>query len=164
MRWWPLLFVVACAGPPPKQPVPTFPTLERSDTYHTRIAKLRTTLGRAGIALRVGGQDGTFSTMDCESTEPGVIGGCARCVLAGDVPEMDGAVIDAVTKEFARYPTDVLVASKITHVALCTEIEYAKEQQIEHFAGLADLAGHGLLLSLKSFIHQSTYRSGADFT
>ena len=67
MRWWPLVVVAGCGmPPPPKQTV--FPTLERDDTYHTRITNLRTTLGRAGITLRVAAQATTFETANCACT------------------------------------------------------------------------------------------------
>lgn len=165
MRSWPLVLVAACGMPPPPPlKPPEFPTLEPGETYHTRIANLRTTLGRAGIALRVAGQDAAFATGDCDSTSPRrASGGCARCELAGEQTAIDGAVIEATTRAFARYPTHVLVASKIAHVAVCREIIHAKAQ-IEHPAGLADVHGHGLLLSVSYFIDQGVYRSGAAFT
>ena len=163
MRWWLLVLVGACGmTPPPKQT--EFPTLELGETYNTRIANLRSTLGRAGIALRVAGHDAAFATADCEGTAPRqAFGGCARCELAGERTAMDGALIEATTRAFARYPTDVLAASKIAHVAVCREIVYAKERQIEHPAGLADVHGRGLLLSVKYFLDR-TYHGGGDFT
>jgi hypothetical protein len=164
MRWWLVVFVAACGtSPPPKQTV--FPTLDPSETYNTRIASLRTTLARAGISLRVAGRDDAFATADCNSTEPRkTFGGCARCELAGERTAIDGAVIEAATRAFARYPTAVLAASKIEHVAVCREIVYAKPEQIDHPAGLADVHGHGLLLSVNYFLDEPTYRSGAEFT
>lgn len=165
MRWWPVFVAIAACGMQPRPRQVIFPTLQRDETYHTRISNLRTTLGRAGIALRVAGHAETFATYDCESRDASAAyGGCARCELAGEEPQMDGAVIEATTRAFARYPTDVLVRSKIAHVAICRKISQEKEQHIEYPAGLADTHGRGLLLSVKSFLDQSVYRSGSDFT
>jgi hypothetical protein len=164
MRWWPLLVVAACGMQPrPRQII--FPTLERDETYHTRISNLRTTLARAGIGLRVAGHAETFATYDCESRDKSAaFGGCARCELAGEEPQMDGAVIEATTRAFARYPTDVLVRSKIAHVVICRKISQERDQQIQHPAGLADTDGRGLLLSVSSFLDQRVYRSGGELT
>ncbi|MDQ3339650.1 MAG: putative zinc-binding metallopeptidase [Myxococcota bacterium] len=165
MRWWPLFVAIAACGMQPRPRQVLFPTLERDETYYTRISNLRTTLGRAGIALRVAGHAETFATYDCESKEASMAnGGCARCELAGEEPQMDGAVIEATTRAFARYPTEVLVRSKIAHVAICRKINHEKGETVEHPAGLADIHGHGLLLSLRYFLDQSVYRSGSDFT
>lgn len=162
MRWLVVLLAACGMQPPPKQT--EFPTLAPSDTYHTRIAGLRTTLGRAGIALRVAALDPAFATADCETTTPRAdFGGCARCELAGEATPVDGAVIEAATRAFRLYPTEVLVASKIDHVAVCREIVYAKDAQIDHPAGLADVNGGGLLISLKYFLDR-TYTGHSDFT
>lgn len=164
VRWWPLVLAVAGCGlsPPPRQT--EFPTLDPGDTYFTRIANLRTTLGRAGIALRVAGVDAAFATADCDREGPiAAFGGCARCELASEATAIDGAVIEAATDAFRRYPTGVLAAARIAHVAVCREIVYAEAQAIRNYAGLADVHGQGLLLGVKSFLDR-TYHRGADFT
>ena len=165
MRWWPITFaLVACAmTPPPKQVI--FPTLDPGDTYNTRVANLRTTLARADIKLRLAGRDETFETASCDPLLPAQSNGtCVRCVLAGEHTPMDGAVIEAATEAFRRYPTTALAAAGIEHVAVCTEIVYTEPEEVDHPAGVADPASRGLLLSVKHFIAESTYRSGGDFT
>jgi hypothetical protein len=146
--------------PPPKQR--EFPTLALGETYNTRIANLRTTLARADITLRVAGVDSTFETAAC--TEGG--SGCVRCELADQGTPVDGAVIEAATRVFQTYPTAMLLAAKIDHVAMCKEITYPHDGDValpEHPAGLADLRGRGMLLSVKDFLNE-TYHASADFT
>jgi hypothetical protein len=156
------LGLVACGTPPPRQT--EFPTLSPDDTYNTRIANLRTTLGRSGIVLRVAGFDKTFSTTDCADDEKTLLDGCARCELAGEKTRIHGTVIEAATKSFARYPAAVLAATNVEQVAMCSEIVHSKTNEIERPAGLADLRGNRLLFSVKSFLGSYEYRPGDDWT
>ena len=165
MRWWPVTFaLVACAmKPPPKQVV--FPTLELGDTYNTRVANLRTTLARADITLRLAGRDETFETASCGiDGAPVGYGSCVRCELAGERTPVDGAVIEAATEAFRRYPTSALAVAGIDHVAVCSEIVYTKPDEVDHPAGVADPVSRGLLLSVKHFIADSSYHSAGEFT
>jgi hypothetical protein len=160
--WIAVVLVAACSRLPPP-PVPEFPEYIPPDTYNTRIANLRTTLGRAGITLKVAGIDDTFSTADCNSETREPFGSCARCMLAGETTRMDGAVIEATTRAFARYPTDVLDATKLAYVSVCREIVLRPGKDVEHPAGLADVRGDGMLISVKYFL-DSEYQDGAEFT
>ena len=141
--------LLGCGGlpriAPPEIPPPVYP-----ETYNTRIANLRTTLGRSGIALRVAGIDKTFETVRD-----------TKCVLAGETTRVDGTVLEATTHAFSLYPTDVLEAAKIEYVALCTDLE--QESDIAHPAGVADVESHGLLISLRYFIDWN-YSSDGKFT
>jgi hypothetical protein len=162
VRWGILVVAVAaCAQPPPPRQT-EFPTLALSDTYHTRIADLRTTLARGGIALKISGFATTFETDACDPSGSQV-GTCVRCDLASEKTRIDGAVIEAATKAFARYPTEVLAASKIAHVAVCTEIVYRKEGELDRPGGLADPVSRGLLLGVKYFAER-TYTNHQTFT
>lgn len=146
-----LVMVVGCAPPPPPPVLPErWPTLARDDTYHTRVADLRTTLGRAGIALRTGDLDPTFATRDCDA--PGAGGTCVRCELADERTRVDGAVFEATTRAFSRYPTAALEAARIDYVAICRDIVYAQAGEPHHPAGLADVRGRGMLISLAYFL------------
>lgn len=150
-------------NPPPKQVV--FPTLERGDTYNTRVANLRTTLARADITLRLAGADETFETSSCGLDRDSVgFSACVRCELAGERTPIDGAVIEAATQAFARYPTSALAVAGIDHVAVCSEIVYTKPEEVDHPAGVADPRSRGLLLSVKHFLAQSSYHRTGDFT
>lgn len=155
------LGLVACGKAPARQT--EFPTFS-PDTYHVRISNLRTTLARGGIGLRVAGVEATFATADCDGTSTAIIAGCARCDLASERTPVAGAVIEAATASFRRYPADVLAATGVEQVAFCTDIVHAKESAIERPAGLADLRGKQLLLSVKTFLGAATYRSGAEWT
>ena len=169
MRSWPSVLaacgLVACGHPPVRQH--EFPTLELGETYNTRIANLRTTLARSGISLRVAGTATSFETADCtpghrDPTKP--FGGCVRCDLAGESSAVDGAVLEATTQAFQRYPTAVLDAANIDHVAMCTNLDQAGEKAgMEHPAGVADVHGRGMLISLSYFLNR-TYYTRSDFT
>jgi hypothetical protein len=150
VRWGPLLIVLGACGELPKLAPPRLADPIYPETYNTRIANLRTTLGRAGIALRVAGIDETFETAS------GV-----RCDLAGQATQLDGAVLEAATHAFSLYPTDVLAASKIKYVAVCRDI--AQFTKLTHPAGLADLRDSGMLISVRYFLDR-TYYSDSDFT
>lgn len=161
------LGLVACGMPPPRQT--EFPTLSPDDTYNVRIANLRTTLARGGIVLRVAGVDTTFSTSSClDSHAETMFAGCARCELAGEKTPVHGSVIEAATRSFARYPTEVLVAANIAEVAMCSEIVHAKTDavglEVERPSGLADVQGKKLLFSVKSFLDGSRYWNSREFT
>jgi hypothetical protein len=140
--------LASCGGLPPIAP-PEIPAPVYPETYNTRISNLRTTLGRAGIGLRVAGIDQTFEVRT------------TRCVLAGEMTRVDGAVLEATTHAFSLYPTDVLVASKIDHVAICTDL--VQSGDLDHPAGIADVESHGLLISVRYFIDR-TYESDSSFT
>jgi len=146
-------------SPPPRQT--EFPTLERGETYNTRISNLRTTLARGGITLRVAGAATTFETAECDPANGPILpfSGCVRCDLAGETTPVDGAVLEAATQEFQRYPTSVLIAANIDHVAMCTELEHLKKQatEVEHPSGVADVRGRGLLISLSYFLNRAYY-------
>lgn len=150
----------------PTTPQLAFPTLDPDETYNIRISNLRTTLARAGIALRVassssGVDSEDFGTAACDDPNRGVK--CARCKLAGEHTRIDGDVIDATTRAFRMYPTDVLVQAHIEKVAFCSEIAYSKNDGFEHPAGMADLDGGGILISVKSFVG-GLYKPWGDFT
>jgi hypothetical protein len=144
-----LVLLAACNGlpalAPPQLAGPVYP-----ETYNTRIANLRSTLGRAGIPLRVAGIDETFQS---------AVG--ARCVLAGQETKVDGAVLEATTHAFSLYPTDVLSASKIRYVAVCRDL--VETGDTDHPAGIADLSDHGLLISVRYFLDRDYY-SDSSFT
>ncbi len=164
VRYGPSLVVLAACGmsQPPRQT--EFPTLDPGETYNTRISALRTTLSRGGITLRVAGADTTFATADCDSTAPRqAFGGCVRCELAGEATAVDGAVIEATTRAFRRYPAEVLAAANIDHVAMCTKIIHVKQDGPEHPAGIADVRGRGMLISVAYFLG-GTYFEHAQFT
>lgn len=151
-------------NPPPRQT--EFPTLSPGDTYNTRMADLRTVLARSGISLRVGGVSDSFSTCD-EDEDPDnalrrIFGYCVRCELANQATPVDGAVIEAATKVFREYPAAVLAAHHIDHVAMCNEIIYAKPDETQHPAGLADPTNRGLLISVSEFLDR-TYSTHSDF-
>jgi len=153
--------VVSCAPPPPPPALPDrWPTLALDDTYHTRVADLRTALGRAGIALRTAGIDRTFATSDCSAPAGG---SCVRCELAGEHTRVDGAVLEATTRAFAIYPTPALDAAGIDHVAICRDIVYAQAGEPQHPAGLADVRGRGMLISVAYFL-DAAYRPHGTLT
>ena len=160
MRWWPLaVILVACAQPLAPPPPPVFPTLVRGETYNTRISDLRSTLGRAGIKLRLAGQDVSIETDGCEI---GNAAACSRCYLAGEMTPIDGAVIEAATRAFATYPQDVLERAQIAYVAVCRDLSYT-DQDTERIGGLSDFRSHGLLIGVSYFLDRA-YNSHGEIT
>jgi len=162
-------FVVVFAGctigngpaTPPKGPA-WRPLPEEASTYNKRIVALRTTLGRAGIALTARGTEDFVRSSTCSMPEPiRSQVGCVRCVLAGDGDPIDDAVLEAIKTAFDRYPTALLIASGIENVALCKHIEYENIKQGQQTAGTADIYGHRMLLSIEPFFNQAYEEHGA---
>lgn len=154
-----LPFVAGCAIQPPP-PQASFPTLEPGETFHTRMAALRTVLGRAGIALRTAVVDDTFESEDCRDGALFAGARCVRCQLTGAHSPLDGAVYEAATRAFALYPAESLAATKIEYVALCREITVVRDGKPQPIAGTVDLSGRGLLISLGHFLGQPYHPRG----
>lgn len=148
MRWCLFaIFFVACAPPPPSVQT-VFPTLDPDDTYNIRIANLRTTLGRAGVKVRLAGQETTFETEGCNAVSSE---SCTRCDLAGETTKTDSGAIEEATRAFALYPTNVLVVAQLEHVAICNDLYHTKGS-VRKLGGYADVPSHGLLVSVKHFV------------
>lgn len=156
-------FAIAC-GPPPAAPWQPPPTFELDETFHTRIADLRTTLGRAGIGLRTRGREDTYHSGGCRL---GPVArarvGCTHCELAGEHERLDGAALEAITRAFDMYPTDALVTAKLDHVAVCRTITHDDGIGPIHPAGTVDLQDRGLLISVAHFLDR-TYAVHGELT
>lgn len=152
-------------GPAVPPPAPAWrPDFTEGSTYNTRIVALRTTLGRAGIALTARGTQDLVRSSTCEMPEPIKSQvGCVRCELAGEHDPIDDAVLDAIKTAFDRYPTAVLVATGMENVTLCKHIEYENMKHDQDTAGTADVYGHRMLLSIEAFVHR-VYDEGGAFT
>ena len=122
--------------------------------YNTRVVALRTTLGRAAVKLemRTGVRQEIRSSV-CNDPSP-VQRGCSVCELAGETDALDSAVLDALVVAFDRYPTNVLEATHIDKVALCTRIKYVDIND-PGAIGTVDLKERRLIVSLEPFMgHQ----------
>ena len=137
---------IACGAPfrPAALPDIEPANLIDGETYTTRIAGLRATLARSNVEI-----DTQALIETCASGEDR----CVRCEVAGrrDTSGVDPEMIDGVALAFARYPTSVLAAAKLAHVALCRTIR-SKGGPHEQPAGVAILHDQRLLISIEHFI------------
>jgi hypothetical protein len=148
---WAVLALVGCAAPLPPARTPEFATPEPPDlidasTFTTRVASLRATLARSKVAL-----DTTPVLAAC-GVHHG-IDDCLRCELASrtDTSGVDPDIIDAVAIAFAHYPTAVLRAAHLDHVALCRRIAYDHAHDEPDPAGVAIYGDQRLMISLAVF-------------
>jgi hypothetical protein len=141
-----LAALVGCAPPSLRTAPELRPSLRSdADMYIDQIVALRTTLGRAGIALEARGVVRAVASPSCGDGPSH--GNCARCELGADISTIDGAKLEAITAAFDRYPTDVLAAAHIDRVALCRRIDYDADDP----AGLDDSENRRIFISLEPF-------------
>jgi hypothetical protein len=156
-------FGCGAAGPPPAA-LPALVANEPAnlidaDTYTARVASLRATLARSGIELdtrRVISVCGAHHGID----------DCMRCDVASraDTSGVDPDMIDAVALAFARYPTSVLTAAHLQHVALCRRIRYDHDHgEGVNPAGVAIFEDARLVVSIEFFSDQ-VHEGYSDFT
>lgn len=143
------LFVVVILGCSTPQRMtrrePVWPVVA---SYTSTMVEVRTTLGRALIGVEVKGIDRELRTSPCD--DPGsTLHACAHCELADAADVADLAMLEAIKTAADRYPTSVLDASKIQHVALCRKLY---EEPNDALAGTVDLDNHRLFLSLDQFL------------
>ena len=124
-------------------PPATLPALTDGDTYTRLISGLRATLARSKVEI-----DTQPVIESCSGH-----GKCVRCDVAGraDTAEIDPEMIDGVAIAFARYPTTMLAAAQLEHVALCRKIRFADDDS-DGTAGVAILEDHRLLVSIEHFV------------
>lgn len=139
--------LVACRLPPAAEPPhpPAAGNLIDQATYDSKIAGLRATLARSGVAI-----DSAPVLTSCTAADAR---GCMRCDLAtrDQTAGVDPDMIDGVAIAFARYPTRVLQAAKLEHVALCRQIRFEHDDDTPP-AGVAVIADHRILVSVEQFI------------
>jgi hypothetical protein len=145
--------VVACAPPRPAPPQPQVDLIDAA-TYESKIAALRATLARSRVEL-----DGGPVVRACGGVDSR---GCVRCEVAArtDTAGFDPEMIDAVAIAFAHYPSKVLQAANLEHVALCKQIRYEAGDDTTP-AGVAILGERRMLISIEPF---STERVHEGFT
>ena len=143
------LLVVAILGcqAPPRITLrePAFPMFA---TYAEAMVDVRSTLGRALIGVEMRGIDVELRTSLCDNSYS-PRSACAHCELASASDVHDLALLEALKTAVDRYPTSVLEASNIQHVALCRELY---EEPHDTLAGTVDLAEHRLFVSIDDFI------------
>ena len=172
-----LLAIVGCASPhlETRESFGQGPPARRDDT---QLADLRTTLGRAGISLDLGGTTSAILSTSCrEALADRVQPSCVRCELASETYPIDDKTLDAAKRTFDLYPTDFLTASGITGVALCSRLMYVDirpDPQLSRLMyvdirrgpqliGTVDLHAGLLLISLEPFVHDP-YDPATPFT
>lgn len=141
-----IVAIVGCTAPLRRVPVePRFPVVA---TYTQTMVDVRSTLGRALIGVETEGIDRELRTAPCDDPDA-LRSSCAHCELAAATDAIDLPTLDAIRAAIDRYPTRVLEASKIEHVALCRTL-YEEPHSV--LAGTVDLANHRMLVSLESFV------------
>lgn len=141
---------IGCGAPfrSPELPATEPTALIDKETFATKISGLRATLARSSITL-----DETSVIRTCEGQHSS---DCVRCDVASraDTSGVDPEMIDGVAIAFARYPSKILVATKLEHVALCRRLRYEdKDKDSDHStAGLADVGAHRMLISIEHFV------------
>ncbi|MEO8706495.1 MAG: hypothetical protein ABI867_41100 [Kofleriaceae bacterium] len=116
-----------------------------AQTYTDKTAGLRATLARSDV-----GFDSVPVIRSCYGFADRY---CLRCEVATreDTRGIDPEMIDGVAIAFARYPTSVLAAGKLEHVALCRSIRYDDKRDGAP-AGVAISSEHRLLISIEGFV------------
>lgn len=139
-----IALLVGCGGPVPRATEPA--DRIAPDTFAWKLAGLRATLARSDVAL----EDGDV-VRTCEGLHEA--GACVRCEVAthADTSGLDPEMIDGAAIAFARYPTAVLAAARLERVALCRRIRYEGDDPERGPAGVADLAGRRVLVSIEHF-------------
>ncbi len=125
----------------------------QSDDYSSRIAGLRATLARNGIAIDTQPEIETCNGSDTK-------GRCVKCDLATRerTSGLDPDLLDAVSIAFGRYPPGTLAKANIQHVALCRKIRFSGSPD-DGPAGLAMLGERRVLVSVEHFIGDHAYDS-----
>jgi hypothetical protein len=146
------LATIACTPPSlPTKPLPPLedpPNVMAPDTYTSKISGLRATLARSHVEL-----DTEPVIKSCHGED---MKGCVTCQLASrlSTANVDPEMIDGVSIAFATYPSKVLEAAKLQHVALCRQIrqtgETGKDERSP--AGVAIIDDHRLLVSIEDFV------------
>ena len=114
-----------------------------------RTAMLRATLARSSIDLDAG------PTID--TCRPGEWKHCMRCDVATGMDGLDPDLLDRVAIAIATYPTALLEAAEVKHVALCRRIR--DEGKDDGPVGLAQLRERRLMISVEDYLtdqHSST--------
>jgi len=125
VRWLAVASTLLACRPPakPVEPAvdPTQPVIDEA-TYESKIAGLRATLARSAVALETQAVIRSCNAQDAR--------GCMRCDLAtrAQTGGVDPDLIDGVAIALARYPTKVLAAAHLEHVAL----PFVQPRQHEH--------------------------------
>ena len=124
-------------------PPAPLPELVAGSAYDEHVAPLRATLARNRIAL-----DTAPVVTTC--TEHHGVTDCARCEVASreDTRGIDPDLIDEVAIAFAHYPTNVLMAAKLEHVALCRTIRYDHPHGLDPL-GMAIVDDERLMISIE---------------
>jgi hypothetical protein len=131
--------------------------------YNSRVVGIRTSLGRAAIQLEMrSAARKTIRSSACGDPSP-VQTGCSVCVLAGETDDLDSAVLDAILVAFNRYPADVLEATHIEKVALCSKLSY-EDIPDRGTVGTVDLKERRLIVSLAPFLGEQYDASGPQTT
>lgn len=161
---WAALALIGCAAPlpPPRAPdlvAPEPPDLIDATTFATRVATLRATLARSRVEL-----DAQPVISACGSHHG--IDDCMHCDVASrtDTSGVDPDIIDAVAIAFGAYPTSVLRAAHLEHVALCRRIRYDHAHGDQpNPAGLASYDDRRLMISIEIFSAKA-HEGYGDFT
>lgn len=146
-----MLALIGCTPPPAAPRAPEFASPEPPDlidatTFASRVGSLRATLARSRIALD------TAPVIAMCGQHHG-IDDCLRCEAATrlDTSGVDPDIIDAVAIAFAHYPTAVLRAAHLEHVALCRRITYDHPHDEPDPAGVAIYGDQRLMISIAIF-------------
>ncbi len=153
-------FVIALAAcvPPGRrlaqpEPEPEPVDLIPADDFESRIAGLRATLARSGIAIVT---QPVIET--CKGAD--TAGRCVRCdvVTRERTSGLDPDELDAVAIAFGRYPPGTLARANIKDVALCRKIRFSDNPD-DGPAGLAMTGERRILVSVEHFVGDHHYDS-----
>ena len=139
------VIAVACVPPPPTFVVePELPSTRESN-WLERATSLRTSLGRAGIALEMRGARTQLESSDCAVGKRR----CIRCALIGERDRVSDTALAELVAAFMRYPVEFLDAAKIARVALCKDLN--NHSSVEP-GGIADPKDRVLYVNLKGLV------------
>jgi len=134
-----LVVLAACGAPLPRSPTPALAL----DTDTSSARELRASLERLHIVLEWRDGDTTaLKTPACGDLS--AVGSCVTCELVGE-HDLDPLAFTTIAEAFARYPAEVIAASRIERVSLCRNITSASLEP-KQYGGLAENATHRMLV------------------
>jgi hypothetical protein len=121
------------------------PSARATPTHDARVAALRATLARGGLALEKRGDGVVAVTAGCNDVvdrlQPD---SCQRCILADNRDTTD-EVLERITAVVERYPTEMLAQADIHTLSLCRRLENIAAQK-DTMGGLSEYDGRHVMI------------------
>src|SRR5262245_25743608 len=137
-----LVVLAACGAPVARSPTPALALDTETSSSASAARELCASLERLHIVLEWRDGDTTaLQTPACGDLS--AVGSCVTCELVGE--HLDPLAFTTIAEAFARYPAEVIAASRIERVSLCRNIASASLEP-KQYGGPAENATHRMLV------------------